>query len=174
MPSLLRKDKERIVSELQGSIEGTKTAILTDYRGLNVAEINLLRNQLRDASITYRVVKNALIKLAFKETNLEPLIELINGPTGLAISYDDPVSPAKILEEFSKNKPNLEIKGGLVEGRLIDREGVKQLAGIPSREVLMGRLMSVLGAGPAQLVTVLSANLQRLLQVLHAIGRQQG
>lgn len=171
---MLRKDKEQIVSEIQSSVEGIRAAILTDYRGLNVEEITLLRNQLRQASIKYRVVKNALIKLALKDTHLEPLVDHINGPTALAISYDDPLSPAKILGEFRKKQPKLEIKGGLVEGRLVDQEGIKRLAEIPSREVLLGRLMSVFAAGPTQLIGVLSANLHRLLRVLYAIRLQKG
>jgi len=170
---LLRKEKERIVEELHGSLGGVKTAIFTDYRGLNVVEIGRLRNQLREASVTYRVVKNELLKLALKNTDLEPLIDHIRGPTALAVSYDDPLSPAKILEEFSKTLPNLEIKGGMVEGRLVDQEGVKRLAEIPSREVLLGSLMLVLEAGPTRLVNVLSANLQKLLQVLNAIRLQK-
>lgn len=170
---MIRKEKERIVEELHGSLEGTKATILSDYRGLNVEEMTLLRNQLRRASINYRVVKNTLIKLALKDTNLEPLVDQISGPTAVAFSYDDPISPAKILEEFSKGQPKLEIKGGIVEGRLVDQVGVKRLAQIPSREVLLGRLVSVLGAGPTHLVTVLSFNLQKLLHVLNAIRLQK-
>ncbi len=171
---MFRKEKERIVEELQGSLKGTKAAILSDYRGLNVSEMTLLRNQLRQASVNYRVVKNTLIKLALKDTALEPLIGQINGPTALAFSYDDPISPAKILGGFNKKQPKLEIRGGMVEGKLIDQDGVKRLAEIPSREVLLGWLVSVLGAGPVNLVTVLSLNLQKLLQVLNAIRLQKG
>ncbi len=171
---MLRREKERIVAELQGSLREAKAAILTDYRGLNVAELALLRNQLRQISVKYRVVKNTLIKLALKNSELEPLIDQINGPTALALSYDDPISPAKILDQFSKKQPNLEIKGGMVEGRAIDQDAVKKLAEIPGREVLLGRLMSVLGGGPVRLVTVLSANPQRLLHVLNAIRLQKG
>lgn len=171
---MLRKQKEQVVSELQASIEGIRAAILTDYRGLNVAEITRLRNQLREASVKYRIVKNALIKLALKETHLAPLIDKISGPTALALSYDDPLSPAKILEEFRKNQRKLEIMGGIVEGRLVDQEGIKKLAEIPSREVLLGQLMSVLGIGPTRLITVLSANLHKLLHVLNAIRLQKG
>ncbi len=171
---MLRKEKEQTVSKIQGSVEGVKAAILTDYRGLNVEEITLLRHQLREASVRYQVVKNTLIKLALKETDLEPLIDQINGPTALAISYDDPISPAKILEAFSKKQPKLEIKGGLVEGRLLDQDGIKKLAQIPSREVLLGQMMSLFVAGPTQLITVLSANLQRLVQLLNAIRLQKG
>jgi large subunit ribosomal protein L10 len=170
---LLRKEKERIVEELQGALEGTKVAILSDYRGLNVGEMTVLRNQLRQASVNYRVVKNALIKLALKNTDLEPLIDQISGPTAVAFSYEDPISPAKILEQFGREQPKLEIKGGIVEGKLIDQAGVKRLAQIPSREVLLGRLVSVLGAGPTHLVTVLSLNLQKLLQLLNAIRLQK-
>ncbi len=112
--------------------------------------------------------------MALKNTDLEPLLDQINGPTALALSYDDPISPAKILDQFSKKQPNLEIKGGMVEGRAIDQDAVKKLAEIPGREVLLGRLMSVLGGGPVRLVTVLSANPQRLLHVLNAIRLQKG
>jgi large subunit ribosomal protein L10 len=170
---LLRKEKKQIVEELQGSIEGTKAVILSDYRGLNVTEITDLRNQLREASIKYRVVKNALIKLALKDTDLESLIDQINGPTAVAVSYEDPLAPAKILKEFGEKQPKLEIKGGIVEGRLVDPEAIKRLAEIPNREFLLGRLVSVLGGGPTRLVTVLSVNIQRLLQVLNAIRLQK-
>lgn len=170
---MLRKEKERIVEELQGALEGTKVAILSDYRGLNVGEMTVLRNQLRQASVNYRVVKNALIKLALKNTDLKPLIDQISGPTAVAFSYEDPISPAKILEQFGREQPKLEIKGGIVEGKLIDQAGVKRLAQIPSREVLLGWLVSVLGAGPTHLVTVLSFNLQKLLQLLNAIRLQK-
>ena len=170
---MLRKEKEQIVAQLQESLKGTKATILTDYRGLDVAEITLLRNQLRQISARYRVVKNALIKLALKNTDLEPLLDQISGPTALTFSYDDPISPAKLLKEFSKKQPKLEIKGGLVEGRVVDQDAIKNLAEIPRREVLMGHLVSVLGAGPIRLVTVLSANLQKLLQVLNATRLQR-
>ena len=170
---MLRKEKERIVEELQGALEGTKVAILSDYRGLNVGEMTVLRNQLRQASVNYRVVKNALIKLALKNTDLEPLIDQISGPTAVAFSYEDPISPARILEQFGREQPKLEIKGGIVEGKLVDQAGVKRLAQIPSREMLLGRLVSVLGAGPTHLVTVLSFNLQKLLQLLNAIRLQK-
>lgn len=171
---MLRKEKERVVDELRESIQGTTVTILSDYRGLNVAEMTRLRNQLRQASVNYRVVKNTLMKLALKDTALEPLIEQITGPTAIAYSHDDPITPAKVLGDFSKKQPNLEIKGGMVEGKPVDSKGVKQLAEIPSREVLLGKLVSLLHVGPAHLVTVLSANLQKLLQVLNAISQQKG
>jgi large subunit ribosomal protein L10 len=171
---LLRKEKERVVEELRESLQGTTITILSDYRGLSVAEMTSLRNQLRQASVNYRVVKNTLIRLALKETDLEPLIDQIDGPTAVAFSRDDPISPAKVLGDFSKNQPKLEIKGGMVEGKIVDSEGVKQLAQIPSREELLGKLVSLLHVGPTRLVTVLSANLQNLLQVLNAIRQQKG
>jgi len=170
---LLRKEKERIVSELRGSLDGLKAAVLTDFRGLNVSEMTLLRNQLRGASIRYRVVKNTLAKLVLKGTKLESLADQIIGPTALALSYDDPVSPAKILEEFCKRQPKLEIKGGIVEGKVVDRDGVKKLAELPSREILLGQLLAVLTAGPTRLVGVFSANLQKLFLVLNAIQAQK-
>jgi len=171
---LLRKEKEQFVEELRESIQDTTVTILSDYRGLNVADMTSLRNQLRQASVNYRVVKNTLMKLAIRDTDLEPLIDQISGPTAIAFSHDDPITPAKVLEDFIKKQPNLEIKGGMVEGKLVDAKGVKQLAEIPGREVLLGKLVSLLHVGPTHLVTVLSANLQKFLQVLNAICQQKG
>lgn len=170
---MLRREKERVVEELHEAFQDVKVAILSDYRGLNVAEMTALRSRLRQASVNYRVVKNALIKLALKNTELEPLVDQISGPTAIAFSRHDPISPAKILQEFSRQQPKLEIKGGIVEGRVVDEGSIRRLADIPSRKVLLGQLVSVLGGGPVRLVTVLAFNLQRFLQVLEAIRLQK-
>jgi large subunit ribosomal protein L10 len=164
-----RREKERVVLELHERLQEFKAVIFTDYRGLNVEGITRLRRQLREASVEYRVVKNTLMRLAAKETSLEGLLNLFVGPTAMAISNDDPVAPARVLTEFSKEMPMLEIKGGLIEGRLVGPSEIEGLARLPGREVLVGNLLQVLKGGQFRLVSVLSAHIRRLVQVLEVI-----
>ena len=164
-----RSEKERVVSQLHARLQDFTCVIFTDYRGLNVEEITRLRRQLREASVEYRVVKNTLMRLATKETSLEGLSELLVGPTAMAISNDDPLAPARLLTEFSKEIPKLEIKGGLVEGRVVGPGEIEGLAKLPGKEVLLGNLLRLLKGGQFRLVNVLSAHLMRLVQVLEAI-----
>ena len=164
-----RREKERVVSELHERLQDFTCIIFTDYRGLNVEEITRLRRQLREASVEYRVVKNTLMRLATKETSLEGLSELLVGPTAMAISSDDPLAPARLLTEFSKEMPKLEIKGGLVEGRVVGPGEIEGLAKLPGKEVLLGNLLRLFKGGQFRLVSVLSAHLMRLVQVLEAI-----
>ncbi len=164
-----RREKERVVAELHERLQGFRAIIFTDYRGLNVEEITRLRRQLREASAEYRVVKNRLMRLATKETNLEGLSGLLLGPTAMAISNDDPLAPVRVLTEFSKEMPMLEIKGGLVEGRVVGPGEIEGLAKLPGREVLVGNLLRLLKGGQFRLVSVLSAHIMKLVQVLGAI-----
>jgi large subunit ribosomal protein L10 len=164
-----RREKERVVSELHERLQDFTCIIFTDYRGLNVEEITRLRRQLREASVEYRVVKNTLMRLATKETSLEGLSELLVGPTAMAISSDDPLAPARLLTEFSKEMPKLEIKGGLVEGRVVGPGEIEGLAKLPGKEALLGNLLRLFKGGQFRLVSVLSAHLMRLVQVLEAI-----
>lgn len=164
-----RREKERVVSELHERLRDFTCIIFTDYRGLNVEEITRLRRQLREASVEYRVVKNRLMRLATKETSLEGLSEFLVGPTAMAISNGDPLAPARLLMEFSKEIPKLDIKGGLVEGRVVGPGEIEGLAKLPGREVLLGNLLRLFKAGQFRLVSVLSAHFMRLVWVLEAI-----
>ena len=164
-----RREKERVVSELHERLQDFRAVILTDYRGLSVDEMNRLRRQLREANVQYRVVKNTLMRLASKETGLEALSDLFVGPTAMAVSNDDPLAPARVLSGFSKEIPLLEIKGGLVEGRVVGPHEIEGMAKLPGREVLLGNLLRLLRGGQFHLVNVLSAQVRRLVQVLEGI-----
>ena len=164
-----RREKEQVVSDLHGKLEALKAVILTDYRGLNVEQITRLRRRLQEASVEYRVVKNRLFRLASKETSLEQLSELFVGPTAIAITRDDPLVPAKVLLEFSKETPLLEIKGGLVEGRVVGPTEIEAMAKLPGREVLLANFLRLLKGGQVRLVNVLSGQIGKLVQVLEAV-----
>ncbi|KAF0119367.1 MAG: large subunit ribosomal protein L10 [bacterium] len=164
-----RKLKEQIIPELNGKFRKAKIAILTDYCGLNVEEINRLRRELRSEAIEYRVVKNSIVKLAAKATELELLDDYFSGPTAIAISYDDPLSPAKVLIKFSKDYPKLEIKSGVLDGKVITVDDIKLLADIPSREALLAQMLSLFASSQTSLVQVLNGILSKFICVLEAI-----
>ncbi|MCK8825779.1 50S ribosomal protein L10 [Fuchsiella alkaliacetigena] len=163
------REKELIVEELTDKFSETKAAVLTDYCGLDVAQVTELRNQLREAGVDYKVVKNTLALLAAKNADFEEIEEYLTGPTAIAFSDEDPVAPAKVLVEFAKEHEELEIKGGLVEGDLIDLEQVKSLADIPPREVLIAQLLAKMKAPVNGLVNALNDPLQSLAYTLKAI-----
>lgn len=164
-----RREKERVVSELHERLQDFRAVILTDYRGLSVEEMTRLRRQLREANVEYRVVKNTLMRLASKETGLEAISDLFVGPTAMAVSDDDPLAPARVISGFSKEIPLLEIRGGLVEGRVVGPHEIEGMAKLPGREVLLGNLLCLLRGGQFHLVNVLSAQVRRLFQVLEGI-----
>ncbi|SFS85061.1 50S ribosomal protein L10 [Marininema halotolerans] len=138
--------KKQVVAEIADKLQNSKSTIITDYRGLTVAEMNELRSQLRAAGVEYRVLKNTMTRRATSESNLSDLDEHLVGPTAVAFSNDDVVAPAKVLHTFAKDHNALEIKGGVVEGRIISVDEVKALAALPSREGLLSMLLSVLQA----------------------------
>ncbi|MFX4301188.1 50S ribosomal protein L10 [Alicyclobacillus tolerans] len=140
------EEKAKLVEEIVDRLNRSKGTVVTDYRGLNVAEITELRKQLREAGIEFQVLKNTLTRRATEKTSLTELDAYLMGPTAIAFGYDDPVKPAKILNDFAKKHKALELKGGVVEGRVISSSEVVALAGLPSREGLLSMLLSVLQA----------------------------
>ena len=149
-------------------MENLKAVVLTNYRGLNVAQMSQLRQRLREEKISYNVVKNTMVKLASKGTALETLNDYFVGPTAIAVSYGDVVPLAKILSEFQKAQPSLEIKAGLIEGRVTSPEEVKALASLPSREVLFAQILGGIQTPPAQVAGVMLSMLQQVLGVIQA------
>ncbi|MBB5174997.1 50S ribosomal protein L10 [Texcoconibacillus texcoconensis] len=138
--------KKQIVSEIATNLQESKSSVIVDYRGLDVAEVTELRRQLREAGVEYKVYKNTMVRRATAETNLTELDEVLVGPTAVAFSQDDAVAPAKILHNFSKDHADLEIKAGVVEGEVVSVDKVKELAEIPSQDGLLSMLLSVLQA----------------------------
>ena len=163
-----RKEKEQVVSDLGEKVKGFQAAVLTNYRGLNVEQINHLRTRLREEKISYHVVKNTLMKLASKGTDLEKLNTFFEGPTAIAISYGDPVLLAKILSEFIKTQPSLKIKVGLIQGKVASPEEVKALATMPSREVLFSQILGGIQGAANQLGAVIYNALQQVVGTLQS------
>lgn len=166
---LKREERERLVAELHEKFKEVRAVILTDFTGLDVAQLSRLRRQLQERGMEYRVVKNTLLRRASQKTALEALAEHFVGPNAIVLSYEDPVLPAKILVDFAKEEPELQIKAGFVEGRVLEPKDVKALATLPPREVLVGQMVGLLKAPLAMLVGVLQAPMRELVGVLQAI-----
>ena len=133
--------KQPIVAEISEGIKEAKSVVLVDYRGLTVEQDTELRRQLRAAGVSYKVYKNTMMNFAFKGTDFEQLAPYLNGPSAMAFSNEDATAPARILAEFAKKADKLEIKAGVVEGTVYDAKGMATIASIPSREVLISRLL---------------------------------
>ena len=133
--------KQPIVEEIKGIVADAKGVVLVDYRGLTVEQDTRLRKQLREADVVYKVYKNTLIKRAVEGTALESLNVDLEGPTAIAVSTTDATAPARVLAEFAKGADALEIKSGVIEGTYYDKKGMQEIATIPSREVLLSRLL---------------------------------
>lgn len=142
----VREEKEKLVADITQKLRDSKTTILTDYRGLNVAEVTKLRKALREAGVEYKVLKNSMVRRATEKAELTQIDEHLKGPTAFAFSYDDIVAPAKILVDFAKKHGALEIKAGILEGQIVDLGQVNELASLPSKEGLLSMLLSVLQA----------------------------
>ena len=148
--------KQPIVAEISEVIKDAQSVVLVDYRGLTVEEDTALRKQLREAGVNYKVYKNTLMNFAFKGTDFEALAPYLNGPSAIAVSTDDATAPARILAEFAKKAKNLEIKAGVVEGDLYDAKGMQAIASIPSRDVLISKLLGSLQSPMANFARVIN------------------
>ena len=133
--------KKPIVDEIAELLNGAATAVVVDYRGLTVEQDTKLRKQLREAGVVYKVYKNTMMHRAFEGTQCEELIQHLHGTNAIAISATDATAPARILDKFAKKAPALELVAGIVEGNYNDQAGIQALAGIPSREELLGKLL---------------------------------
>lgn len=174
MPSnKILEQKKLVVKELSEKVKAAQSFILADYRGLTVEQDTEMRNALRAAGVEYKVVKNTLTSIAMKENGYDNLDSFLNGPTSMAISSTDAVAPAKVLIEYAKKFENLQIKVGVVEGKIIDINGIKALADLPSREVLIAKALGGFNAPISGFANVLNANLRGLVVALNAIAEQK-
>lgn len=163
-----RRTKEQIVSGLQEKLKQAKLGVLTSFNAMNVEKMEALRNALRKNDAELKVVKNTLLGIASKETDFQILADHFKWPVAVVLSYKDPVAPTKALIEFAKKNPELEIKVGVLDGKLLSKSDITALAELPSREVLLGKLVSVMAAVPTSFVTVLSGVPRSFVQVLNA------
>jgi len=167
------EDKKSIVKALNERLGRIQVAILTDYKGLDVTAINDLRRKLREENVEYQVVKNTLLLRASEGTDVALLKDYFVGPSAVALSYEDPVAPAKVLTQFAKDHEALEIKAGVMEGKVLDLATLRALADLPSREVLLGQLVGVLNNVPTSFVRLVAEIPRQMLNVLTAIKDQK-
>jgi large subunit ribosomal protein L10 len=165
------QEKVASVTELKSRLDGMKTVVLTEYRGLTVQQLSDLRKQLRAVAAEYKVVKNRLARLAIQSSRLEELGRYLTGPTGVVFSKEDPVAVARALQTFAKVNQALAIKAGYVEGQMLPPAELKALAELPSREQLRARLVGAIQGILSQLVGVLTAPQRDLVSVLQQRGK---
>ena len=167
-----RSDKESVVGELQDKFSKAQIAVVTDYRGLTVQVLQELRIELKKGDAEFRVAKNTLLRKAVQGTSFEPMAEFFKGTTAIAVSDEDPVSVAKALVEFAKTNPKLEIRGGVLDGKMVTLNELTALSKLPSRDVLLAQLLSCMQAVPTSFVRVLAGVPQKMLYLLQA-GKDQ-
>jgi large subunit ribosomal protein L10 len=168
-----KADKQTELGQLEAAFRGAETAILVDYRGITVPQVTELRRQIRAVGGSYRVVKNTLAKRAVAGTPFESFTATFKGPTAVVYTGTDPVAMAKALTAFAKTAPSISIKAAVVQGRAVRPGVVDELANLPGRPELYGKLLYVLQAPMQQVVTVLSAVQRDLLNVLTASERKR-
>ena len=157
------EQKQPIVAEISEAIKDAASIVLVTYSGITVEQDTAMRKELREAGVSYKVYKNTMMKFAFKGTPCEELCKHLEGPNAIAISKDDATAPARILDKFAKKAPALELVAGIVEGNYNDQAGIQALAGIPSREELLGKLLGSI-----------QSPITNFARVLNQIAEQQG
>lgn len=162
MPSAnILEAKKVVVAGLIEELKDAKTIVLVDYRGINVEDDTAFRAAMRKAGVTYKVVKNTLVKLAMKEIGVDGLDSFLEGPTAIAFSTTDVVAPAKVVNEFAKKVEALEIKSGVMEGKVVSLAEIKAIAELPSKEVLLASLAGVLNQNIAAFARAIDAIVQK-------------
>lgn len=171
--SSIREEKVQRVTEVQEKLKAAKMAILTDYRGLTVAQMTRLRRQVREAAGEYQVIKNTLARRALKDTVYGALDSLLEGTNGWVFAYEDPVALSKALVKFAEENEKLGIKGGVLDGEYLDQTKVKVLAQMPSRPELQAKLLALLQAPAAQLLRLIQEPGARLARLLEAMRKSK-
>lgn len=171
---MVRPEKVKEVELLTDKLSRAHSVVLVDFRGIDVAEAQELRNRCREAEVEYRVVKNTLLQRALAAAGIEGADDMLVGPTALALSYEDPVAPAHEIKSFADKFRVLELKGGILEGAVLDRDEVRRLADLPSREELLAQVARCF-AGPAtQVARVLQAPMRDLALVTAQLEKKAG
>jgi large subunit ribosomal protein L10 len=171
MPAQSKLD---VVVEIKKALDAAEGGVfLIDYRGLTVSQMATLRNLLREAGGEMRVYKNRLVQIALRENAMPTMDELLLGPSAFVFVEEEPVSSAKVIATFAKEHPALEMKGGLVQGEVLDQSDLKALSKLPSRDELMAKLLGTLTNPARGMVTVLSGVSRGLVTAIDALGKQK-
>lgn len=173
MRDKILEEKKQIVEEIKEKVEKAQGVVLVDYRGLNVEELTQLRRKYKEAGVDYKVYKNTMMRFAFKDAGLEEFNQFLTGPNAVAFGFDDPVQAAKITEEFAKDHDKLEIKAGIVDGKIIGIDEIKSLANLPSKEVLIAQTLAGLNGPIAGFANVLQGTIRNLVYALNAVKEKQ-
>lgn len=171
--SIAREAKEKVVNEIKDKLEKSQSVIFTSYKGLTVENDTELRRKFKESNSEYKVYKNTLMWRAAKELGYEDLKQYFEGPTSVSFGYDDPVAPAKIITNFLKSNEGLEIKAGIIDGKLINVDQIKALAELPSREELIAKVLGSMKSPINNLVYVLAGTLRSLANVLNSVKEKK-
>jgi len=172
--ALSKDSKKEILQDLIVKLKESKGVVLTDYQGMNVSQISSLRNELREKNVELKIVKNTLMEKASEELNVEDLTKDLIGCTAIAFSGEDGVAPARLLKEyFKKNKIDLKVKSGLIDGRVFSSEKIMEIASLPSKDVLIAQMINGVKSPLYSLVFVLQGPLKGLIYTLEAVRKQK-
>jgi large subunit ribosomal protein L10 len=163
-----RAEKEQVVETLRSELEQAKSLILASHAGMDVNTVNELRSKFRAQGVQYKVVKNTLMKLAIRGSDYEVIADQFVGPTAVAFSFEDPIAPAKIIKAFAKDHKAFEVRGGYLDGQLLDQAGVEQLAEMPGKDELRAKVLMLMQGVPTKFVRTLNAAPQQFVMVLTA------
>lgn len=170
---MAKPEKVAAVAQIREDLAASQAVFVTDYRGLTVAQLTRLRRKLREAGTEYRVVKNTLARRAAAEVDASVLESLLVGPSGVAFAKQDPVATAKVLNEFARETKIFEIRGGMLQGKLLTAEGVQALADLPPREVLLAQVVGGMQAPISGFVSVLQGTIRKLVYALDAVREKK-
>ncbi len=170
---MLRQEKEAVIAEVAQLLADSDTLFVSDYRGLTMEQLTELRGKLRESGATFKVVKNTLGGIAADRSGRVAAKELLAGPTAVTFCGEDPVAAAKALSDFARANPKLEVRGGLLDASLIDAAGVRALASLPPREVLLGQVVGTIAAPMTGLVTVLQGTIGGFVRALSQVAEQR-
>lgn len=165
--------KQQVVAEIKDAIENSKSISIVEYRGLNVTQVSELRKKYREAGVNYKVYKNTMVNLALKELGYEGYEQYLTGPNGFVFSNEDMVQGPKISVDFAKENEKFVIKAGIIDGEVIDAEGVKALAKLPTREVLIAQVLGGLNAPISGFANVLQGTIRSVVYALNAVKEKK-
>ncbi len=169
---LSRARKKEIVATMVEHLSSSTAVVVSDYRGLDVHELQTLRTQLRESGATMHVIKNTLATLAFNQAGIEPPTALLSGPTAITVLGEEVSKPTKALLDFAEDHDDLEVRGGMLEGKVLDESGVLMMSKLPTKEEVLTQIVGVIAAPSRQLVSVLNAPLRDLVGVINAYANK--